>query len=191
MRALWGIPPNSRVVGCVGSFKHGKGQALVTEAMAAVGALVPDTWLVFVGDGPERGLVERVVTEHGLTRVRFLGLVADAWELQAGFDVVVSASDAEGLPNAVLEAAAAARPIVATDAGGTREIVIDGDTGLLVPIGDVSALASGLVRALADHELANRLGAAARVRASKCFGVQRFVQETAALYEEMHDRRVR
>ncbi len=191
LRSEWGVPHDAPVVGCVGSFKRGKGQALLAEAMAAAAISVPDAWLVFVGDGPERAAVERVVGAYGLTRVRFLGLVADAWELNGGFDVVASASDTEGLPNAVLEAAAAARPIVATDAGGTGEIVIDGETGLLVRVGDVSGLAAALVRALTDDDLARRFGIAARAHVSRCFGVPRFVHETAALYEEMNDRRDR
>ena len=109
----------------------------------------------------------------------------DARVLYDGLDVLVSASDAEGLPNVVLEAAASGRPIVATAAGGTPEIVIDGDTGVLVPVGDSDGLARGLIRVLDDRELAKRLGAAARERVSTAFGVDRFVAETAALYEEM------
>ncbi len=191
LRSAWCVPPDAPAIGCVGSFKSGKGQALVVKAMASVSRRVPDAWLIFIGDGPERPAVERLVAELGIERVRFMGLVPDAWELNDGFDVVVSGSAAEGLPNAILEAAAAARPIVATDAGGTREIVLDGETGLLVPIGDVVELAAALTRLLTDAHLADRLGAAARGHASSTFGVERFVRETAALYEEMNERRAR
>jgi glycosyltransferase involved in cell wall biosynthesis len=141
--------------------------------------------LVFVGDGPERAVVERLVRDGGLDRVRFLGTVADARTLYPGFDVLVSASDAEGLPNVVLEGAAAGLPIVATAAGGTGEIVVDGQTGLLVPVGDPDRLADAVLRVLGDHDLGDRLGGAARDHAVAAFGVDRFVAETAALYEEM------
>ena len=187
-RAALGITDDGPVVGCVGTFKRGKGQARVVDGMAMVRRRLPNAWLAFVGDGPERAAVERSVREAGLERVRFLGTVPDARTLYDGFDVVVSASDAEGLPNVVLEASAAARPIVATAAGGTPEIVIDGETGLLVPINDTDRLGLALTQILEDTGLAQRLGGAAREHVSRTFGLQRFVAETAALYEEM-DRR--
>jgi glycosyltransferase involved in cell wall biosynthesis len=187
-RNVFGVTDGGPVVGCVGTFKRGKGQERVAEVMATVRRAHPDAWLVFVGDGPERASVERAAHEMGLERVRFLGAVPDARTLYDGFDVVVSASDAEGLPNVLLEAAASGRPIVATDAGGTPEIVIDGETGLLVSVGDSDGLERGLVRVLEDGALARRLGGAAREHAAKTFGLERFVAETAALYEEL-DRR--
>jgi glycosyltransferase involved in cell wall biosynthesis len=187
-RSVFGITGDGPVVGCVGTFKHGKGQARVVEVMALARQHHPNAWLVFVGDGPERASVERYAREVGLERARFLGAVPDARTIYDGFDVVVSASDAEGLPNVVLEAAAAGRPIVATAAGGTPEIVIDGETGVLVPVGDSDGIGSGLARILSDGGLALRLGCAAREHVAKTFGLERFVAETAALYEEM-DRR--
>ena len=129
--------------------------------------------------------MEALVTQLGIDRVRFLGAVPDARQLYPGFDVLLSASDAEGLPNAVLEAAAAACPIVATDAGGTREIVDDGLTGLLAPVGDVAGLSAALTRVFQDPDLATRLAGAARAHVARIFGADRFVAETAALYDEM------
>ncbi len=185
MRATWGATGGDPVVGCVGTFKPGKGQLEVARAIASIRVRFPDAWLVFVGDGPERPVVERYVMAEGMDRVRFLGSVVDARPLYHGFDALVSASDAEGLPNAVLEAAAAGCPIVATDAGGTSEIVFDGSTGLLVPVGDSPKLAQSVASVLQDRALAQRLGSAARDHAMREFGVDRFVSATAALYEEM------
>jgi glycosyltransferase involved in cell wall biosynthesis len=187
-RARFEVSDGSVVVGCVGTFKPGKGQDRVLAAMGALWRLGSDAWLVFVGDGPERERVAAEAARAGWDRLRMLGTVEDARDLYDGFDVVVSASDAEGLPNVLLEAAAAARPIVATAAGGTPEIVLDGRTGILVPLGDVEALTAGLDRILGDPELASRLGGAARSHVAEAFGVERFVAETAALYEEMHER---
>jgi glycosyltransferase involved in cell wall biosynthesis len=188
LRAGWGVAEGDCVVGCVGTFKAGKGQRVLVEVIAAVRSRLSGTWLVFAGDGPERAAIERRVADLGLDRVLFLGNVPDAREVYDGFDVLASASDAEGLPNAVLEAAAAARPIVATDAGGTREIVTDGLTGLLVPIGDADRLTEAIVRVLEDRPLAERLGRAAREHVAASFGLDRFVSETAAFYEELHER---
>ena len=185
-RATLGVTDDGPVVGCVGTFKRGKGQARVLAAFVEVRRRIPDAWLVFVGDGPERPVVEEIAAAAGLERVVFLGSVPDARALYPGMDVLVSASDAEGLPNVVLEAAVAALPIVATSAGGTGEVVIDGRTGLLVPIDDGDRLANALVRILEDDELDARSGRAAREHALATFGVERFIAETAALYEEMH-----
>ena len=187
-RAALDIVDGSAVVGCVGVFKRAKGQARVVDAMLIARREHRDAWLVFVGDGPERSAVEQRVRASGLDRVRFLGAVSDARTLYDGFDVVISASDAEGLPNVVLEAAAAGRPIVATAAGGTPEIVIDGVTGLLVPVGDTEGLGRGLGLLLHDRDLALRLGVAGRAHAAGAFSVERFVAETADLYEEMSHR---
>ena len=186
-RAAMGVVGDGPVIGCVGTFKRGKGQAAVVAAMAMAARELPDAWLVFVGDGPERAAVERSSADAGLARVLFLGSVPDARPLYDGFDVVVSASDAEGLPNVILEAAAAGLPIAATDAGGTGEVVIDGRTGLLVPCGDTGALAATLMRLVADRDLAGLLGSHAREHVTRAFGVEKFVTETATLYEELHD----
>ncbi|MFN8619362.1 MAG: glycosyltransferase [Chloroflexota bacterium] len=187
-REMLGVPADAPVVGCVGTFKKGKGQDRVLEVMDIVWSTIPDAWIVLVGDGPTRAALEAVVAERGQRRVRFTGILPDARDAYDGFDALVSASDAEGLPNVVLEAAAAGLPVVATDAGGTREIIIDGVTGVLVPVADGPALAAGLIRVLLDPALAARLGAAARGHAEKAFGIDRFVSETAALYEELHAR---
>lgn len=184
-RTAMGIPDGARVVGCVGSFKRGKGQAAVARVMRDVIDRVDDGFLVFIGDGPERASVERSAEDVGLQRVRFLGDVPDARPLFAGFDAVVSASDAEGLPNVILEAAANGLPVVATDAGGTNEVIADGLSGILVPVNDEAGLADGIVRVLDDPALGERLGRAARSDVEHAFGIDRFVAETAALYEEM------
>jgi glycosyltransferase involved in cell wall biosynthesis len=185
-RAMMGVDDDGAVIGCVGGFRPGKGQARVIEVMGVVNRAHPDAWLVFVGDGPERAAAEREAARSGLRRVRFLGTVPDARPLYDGFDVVVSASDAEGLPNVVLEAAAAGRPTAATAAGGTTEVIIDGRTGLLVPCGETEALAAAVIRLLSDRDLASELGGRAREHVMRAFGVERFVAETAALYEELH-----
>jgi glycosyltransferase involved in cell wall biosynthesis len=117
--------------------------------------------------------------------VTLTGDVLDARPLHGAFDLFASASVAEGLPNSILEAAAAGVAIVATAAGGTVEIVADGSTGILVPVEDGAALEAALIRLAEDPALRSRLGAAARDHVSAAFGVDRFVRETADLYEEM------
>jgi glycosyltransferase involved in cell wall biosynthesis len=117
--------------------------------------------------------------------VRLHGSELNPEPLYAAFDITVQASSREGLPNALLEAGGAGRAIVATAAGGSGEIVLDGQTGLLVPAGDCVALVDALGRLVSDPGLRARLGNAAREHVTATFGMDRFVAEFAQLYEEM------
>jgi glycosyltransferase involved in cell wall biosynthesis len=94
-------------------------------------------------------------------------------------------SDREGLPNALLEGSAAGCPIVTTAAGGAPEIVVDEETGLIVPVGDGEALSRALARLIDDADLRRRFGESARLRTTEYFGMTRYVEEFAALYEEL------
>jgi glycosyltransferase involved in cell wall biosynthesis len=190
LRARFGVGPAELLVGTVANLKPAKGVGHIVEVAAAIAAAVPEARFRVIGEGYQRPELEARIAALGLgSRVVLAGQVPDARTLYGAFDLAVHASDAEGLPNAVLEAAAAGRAIVATAAGGTGEIVLDGQTGLLVPVGDRAALAAGIVRLARDPELRARLGAAARERAASQFGMERFVAETAALYEELAVRR--
>ena len=190
IRAAWGAGSDDLVVAYVGSMRPGKGHLRIVEAMPALVDAAPRARLVFVGGGPTRPEVERRIDALGLRdRVVLVGDVPDARPLFGALDVFVSASEAEGLPNSVLEAAAAGVPILATAAGGTIEIVEDGKTGLIVPVGDDMALRAALIRLATDGGLRTLLGGAGRVYVAGTFGVDRFVRETADLYEEMARRR--
>ncbi len=107
--------------------------------------------------------------------------------LYDAFDMFVQASNSEGLPNVLLEASAAALPIVATAAGGSGEVVRDGETGLLVPIDDPDQLEAAMRRAIADEDLRCRMGSAARSMIERDYGMDRFVGEYAGLYREQLD----
>jgi glycosyltransferase involved in cell wall biosynthesis len=98
-------------------------------------------------------------------------------------DVFVLPSHAEGMSNALLEAMAAARPVIATAVGGNRE-VIDASSGVLVPVGDVDALAGAMLALLGDAARARRLGEAARRRVTESFSARAMVRRLEALYEE-------
>jgi glycosyltransferase involved in cell wall biosynthesis len=181
-----GAAADELVVGCVANYLPVKGHDLLIDAFSRVADAAPGARLVLVGEGPMRAAMEGQIRTLGLDgRVRLFGSVADPTGMLGAFDVVVQASRSEGLPNALLEAAAAGRPIVATAAGGSGEIILDGQTGLLVPIDDGDALASALLRVLRDVDLRYSLGPAARERAATMFGMDRFVTEFAALYQEL------
>jgi glycosyltransferase involved in cell wall biosynthesis len=139
---------------------------------------------LIVGDGPERAEVEAEARRLGLAgRVRLAGEREDVAELLADSDVFVLSSRSEGLPVSVLEAMAAELPVVASEVGGLAELVVDGETGILVPPGDVQALATALGRLVAEPELRRSLGAAGRVRAETSFDLASFRQAHLELYQ--------
>jgi len=153
----------AQVVGSIGCLAARKDYGTLLEALARLAPRGLEPELVLVGDGAERGALEERARALGLERrVRFLGERPDVERLLAGMDVFALSSREEGIPNAVLEAMAAARPVVATAVGGTPEVLENGRTGWLVPPGDPGALADALAEALLDRAEAARRCAAAR-----------------------------
>lgn len=132
-----------------------------------------------VGDGPQRTLI------RDIPGVELLGERDDVPEILAGADVFVLSSLSEGMPIAVLEAMAAGLPVVATAVGGVPEVVVEGETGFLVPPGNAEELTRALERLLADRELRRRMGAAGRRRAELLFDVPRFREDHLALYDRL------
>jgi len=189
-RAMWrrafGVADGALVIGCVGNYREVKRHELLINAFATLVADHPDLRLVLVGEGETRAALEQQVARLGLQeRVRLHGSEADARQLYGAFDVVAQASRTEGLPNAMLEAASAGLPIVATAAGGTLDVLTDGETGLVVPVEDAPALAAALRRVADDPALRERLGQEARERTRERFGMDRFVREFGDLYQEL------
>jgi glycosyltransferase involved in cell wall biosynthesis len=115
--------------------------------------------------------------------VQVLGTRADVPDLMQAADVVCLASDAEGVPMAVLEAMALGKPTVATRVGGVPEAVNDEKTGLLVPTNDETAFASALLRLATEPEFRARLGETGRLRHRELFGVDRMMEEYAQVFE--------
>jgi glycosyltransferase involved in cell wall biosynthesis len=178
--------PVPRVVS-VGRFKYPKDFGTLIEAFAKldrpfVGQLV--------GDGPDRSTLEAATRRHNLSgRVEFLGERNDVPALLAGAEVFVLSSRSEGLPVSVLEAMSAQLPVIASAVGGVPELVVEGETGLLVPPGDIDALAHALERLLADGQLRRRLGEAGRHRLEERFGVDEFRRRHLELYRRELERR--
>jgi glycosyltransferase involved in cell wall biosynthesis len=166
------------LVGTVGRLAPQKDQETLLEAAA----LVPEARFVLVGDGELRPELERRAAELGIAdRVTFTGAREDVPELLASFDVFAHPSLFEGFCLAVLEAQAAGVPVVATPVGGIPETVVDGETGLLVPTRDPTALAAAIRRLLEDREFAQRLADAAR-RSARRYSTERMVEETLKVY---------
>lgn len=162
-RAALGLPPGP-LVACVAQFSPEKGHKDLVEAWVRVRQAIPGAVLALVGDGPLRAEVEDKAHRMGLRdSVSCLGFKHPVAPYLAA-DVVVLPSRTEGMPNALLEAMALGKPIVATAVGGVAELVEHGDSGWLGDPGDAAALASGLCALLSDRGLARSWGAAARER---------------------------
>jgi glycosyltransferase involved in cell wall biosynthesis len=141
--------------------------------------------LVIVGDGLVRPHLERLAIELGVApSVRFLGYRRDLARIAAATDVAVLSSDNEGTPVSLIEAAAAARPAVATTVGGVPEVVTSG-SGILVPPGDDEALAAGLLRLAGDRELRREMGERARDHVLGRFSIDRLVADVDSLYRDL------
>lgn len=182
LRQQLGLPPNAAVILTVARFTPQKGHATLLAAWPAILSTEPRAILLLVGDGPVRQEVEALAVGHGA--VRFLGKRDDVPTLMAVADLLVLPSRFEGLPLVVLEAMAAGLTVVATDAPGTDEAVIDGETGLLVPPDDPPALAHAVVAALGDPAARGRMAKAGRTRWQQCFTASRMAQDTLRLYDE-------
>jgi glycosyltransferase involved in cell wall biosynthesis len=136
-----------------------------------------------VGSGPDEDALEDELSRAGLTgSVLLAGERDDVPEILASSAIFVLSSRAEALPVSVLEAMAAGLPVVATRVGGVPEVVVDGETGLLVPPGDPPALAVALQRLLDEPELRARLGTAGRARVEEQFGLDSFLESHLDLY---------
>jgi glycosyltransferase involved in cell wall biosynthesis len=183
LRNELGICPRTPVVGFVGRLTRDKGIPELTEAFLRLGGQFPDLRLLLLGlfedEDPLPVDTRRYLETHG--PVIFAGLVEDTAAYYALMDVFVLPSHREGLPNAVLEAQAAGLPVVASRATGVVDAVVDGETGLLFPVGDATALADAVARLLRDKALARKLGHAGEERIKREF---RQEQIWNALYRE-------
>ena len=166
LRAQLGLSAGDRAIGMVANLLPIKDHETLIHAFARVASAHADVKLVLVGDGPCRGSLEALARDLGLSqRILFPGRLPNRPNLHTLFDVSVQSSVSEGLPNSVIEAQAAGRPVVATAVGAVPDIVIEGENGYLVPPRDAEAMSVALVRLLGDAALAARLGAAALRRA--------------------------
>ncbi len=173
---------NRPIVLTVARLDKQKGHCFLLEAAA----LIPQAQFVLVGEGPARSSLEEHAQALGLgDRVVFLGYRPDIPELLACCDLFVLPSLYEGLPISVLEAMAVGKPVIASAVGGTAEVVIHGETGLLVPPADPIALATAIRTLLADPTLAQRLALNGQTRAQQDFSAKRMVQQVTQVYDEL------
>jgi len=181
-----GLRAAGPLVGCVGRLAPVKGVEYFVRMAGSLGFQLPRARFVVAGSGPEESRLREIAYAHNLgDRLLFLGHVSPVAPVLAACDVVVIPSLSEGFSLVAAEAMALARPVVGTSVGGLVDVVVDGETGLLVPPGDPEALAAAVARLLRDPALASAMGEAGARRAEEHFTLERMVRDHLALYEEL------
>lgn len=183
-RAALGWDADEPVIIMVAVLRRGKGHDVLFEAIPAIRAAVPAAKIKLVGEGELSDSLRAQAAPFGDT-VEFLGQRMDVPNLLGASDVLVLPSWSEALPTVLIEAGAAALPVVATNVGGTAEIVDDGTTGYVVPAGDAAQTAQRLIDLLRSPAEARQMGQRARDRVLAQFSLEQQARQTAALYERV------
>jgi len=185
-RADLGVPEGVPLLVSAGALVGHKDHACLLDAFAKLQAEYPTARLLIAGEGDLRAALEaQIAALHLRDSVTLLGHRSDVPALIRAADVYVSSSWSEGLGTSVLEALACSVPVVATVAGGVSEMVIDGETGWLVPNRDPAALAAALGEALRDRSRALAMAARGRAHVEAHFTAERMVAGNIAVYEEL------
>ena len=188
-RARWQIPDHHPLIGGIGRLAAGRVKGFDTLLVAAylVEQVVPEVHVLIVGDGPRRPFLEDIAKRLGIRRrVHFVGETQDIRIPLAMMDVFVFSSrwpEAFGLT--LVEAMAAGKPVVATQAGAVPEVIRHGMDGWLVPSDDPLLMAEGVTRLLNDRQTAGRLGRQAQERVREAFSLERMAERIAAVYREL------
>jgi L-malate glycosyltransferase len=186
LRDSVGLPEGAFVVGSVGRvFDWVKRFSDLIRAVSRLLPTHPDLYLLIVGDGEDLDSLKSLAESLGVAdRVRFTGYQKDVGPWLSVMDLFALASEQESFGLVLVEAMFASLPVVATNVGGIPNIVVPEETGLLVPVRDVTALSGAIARLKTDPALRESFGRAGRVRAQHSFSAERYVSEVEALYRE-------
>lgn len=180
------LPVHAPIVGNVAALVPHKGQRHLVDAAQLVLREIPDARFFIVGDGELRVALERQIKGHQLEKHVFLtGFRPDVLSLHKAFDVFVMSSVTEGLGTSLLDAMACGKPIVATRTGGIPEVVVDLETGFLVPPRDRRAMAEAIISLLRDADLRRRMGQKGLQRVRALFAAEHMVSNTLDVYERI------
>ena len=182
LEGLFATPPQVIVV-AIGRLSPEKGFDQLVEAARLMVGTASRVGIVLIGDGPDRPMLEQRVRKLGLqSTIAFAGFRSDVDELLPAADILAQSSHTEGLPNVVLEACAAGIPVVATDVGGTSEIIDDGVNGFLIPPANPPALAGRLTSLVNSTELRHQMGERGQEMVKARFSFARQAEEYQTLF---------
>jgi glycosyltransferase involved in cell wall biosynthesis len=178
-----GIPRGAFVVGCVANYRPRKGIEVLVDAMEQV---PEDVHLLLIGRMNSKRLTRCIARSPARQRIHRTGFRDDAPSLSAACDTFcLPSTRREGLSRAIIEAMAYGVPPIVTDSGGSPELVVDGVSGIVVPVNDSKAIAAAVERLYRDAELRASLGRAARERIATNFRSEDTIEKTIALYQSL------
>jgi len=186
-RAMFGLPHNRRLVTIVANLRNPvKDHPMFLRAAARVRATVPDAAFVIAGEGELMPGLKQLASELGIAEdVHFVGRCDDVASLLFASNIGALSSTSEGFANAILECMASGLPVVATDVGGVREAIVEGETGYIVPSGDDRMMAERIVQVLANDETARMMGNRGKSLVAEKFSKDKHLQNTLELYAEL------
>jgi len=184
IRRELGVHEGKTVIGAVGRLSPQKDYPTLLRAFREVVRTSPGSILLIAGDGYLRDTLEKLSQELGISeKVIFLGYRSNVLEIVAAFDIYALSSLWEGLPLAVLEAMALGKPVAASAVPGTKEAIVEGETGFLAPLKDAHSLAEKIVELIRNPDKARKMGEAGRRRVVERFSLKRMVDEHEVLYQ--------
>jgi glycosyltransferase involved in cell wall biosynthesis len=185
-----GLEADDFIIGTVANLNWRKDLFTLLEAAKLVLAQYPNARFLLIGEGPQKAELQARAQQLGISsRVLFLGSRHDIPELLSLCRIFVISSVTEGLTVAILEAMAMGKPVVATSVGGIPEVVLDGETGFLVPPKAPDKIAQSIKKLISHKELATQFGAAGEKRVERYFSADRMVQGLEGLYHDLYNRR--
>lgn len=191
IRQEFNIPEEAPLFGLIGRFVAEKGHLFCLEAFKKVLDSLPGAILLIVGDGPLRNDIESKIKEMCLGRnVIMTGHREDIAKILASLDISLHTSFCEGTPIAIMEAMFAGKAIIATAVGGIPEMIVDGESGILIPSGNSKALANAITALSRDKELARRIGEAAHKRAMERFTLEMMIENITKLYNDFIESKI-
>lgn len=192
IREEFGLKQNQRIVGTVGRLGEDKGQHILIKAARKVVKDNPDTIFMLIGEDLTRDreygkMLREIASNSGVKeQIIFTGYRSDIMDLINVFDIfVLSSTFWEGLPVVILEAMAAKKPVIATSVGGNPEIVIDGQTGTLVPPEDIDKLAEAIIYHLENPEISRKMGERGYERVKQYFSLSQMLDKIMDIYKEV------
>ncbi|OGL45854.1 MAG: hypothetical protein A2W05_02470 [Candidatus Schekmanbacteria bacterium RBG_16_38_10] len=187
IRKIWGISDEDIIIGTVGSLIKRKRIMDLIEATAIVAKRSEHPIkCMIIGKGPEKENLMTKVKERNLdSRIIFTDFESDAISYINALDIFVMPSEKEGLPRVILEAMLMGKPVIASDIIGSSELVVDGETGFLVPVGKTDAIASTILRLIENPALREQMGEKAKERIIRNFPVEKYVNDVENVFAEV------
>jgi glycosyltransferase involved in cell wall biosynthesis len=187
LRLELGLPKEHLLVGLISYLRSYKGHEYFIEAAGMLAGRRRDVTFVIVGEGPEEAKIRTRIEQLGLSeRIRMLGFREDLLNVFRSFDLfAIPSVEGDTIPQVLMQALAIGLPVISTTVGSIPDVVIDGETGFVVPPRDAAALADRIARLLDDDELRSRMGVQGRAMVERCYSLERMLDRMEGVYDRL------